>query len=150
MSKLIRQEIVVSCTPEQAFDYLTDMRNELEWNPDFCESMEKITDGPIGVDTRFRAKWKGGPVVEVEISHFDRPHTWRARNGGGLESRFEGSVEPHPDGAKVVTELELIPHGFFKLVFPIFKIMFNKEAKTTSERIRQTMNKRFAASKAAA
>jgi hypothetical protein len=36
---------------------LSDHRSELEWNPT-CQVMEKITDGPVGTGTRFRAKWK--------------------------------------------------------------------------------------------
>ena len=40
-------------------------RAELEWNPR-CRAMEKLTDGPVGVGTRYRAKWKGSPHVELE------------------------------------------------------------------------------------
>ena len=140
MSKSYRNEFVVRCTPEEAFDYLSDMRNELDWNPGMCESIEKLTDGPVGLGTKFRAKWKNSPVVEVEFTHFDRPHMWRAWNGGALESRFEATVEPHPEGAKVVSNLELIPHGFFKLLFPLMKRAFNKEAKSAVERMQSRLN----------
>ena len=45
---VIRNTVVIRCTPEQAFDYLSDLRNELDWNPT-VQSVEKLTDGPVGV-----------------------------------------------------------------------------------------------------
>lgn len=44
---VIRSSTVMQCTPGQAFDYLSDMRNELEWNP-AAQLVEKLTIGPIG------------------------------------------------------------------------------------------------------
>lgn len=41
-------------SPEDVFDYLVDLRHELEWNPD-TQSMEKITEGSIGVGTKYLA-----------------------------------------------------------------------------------------------
>ena len=149
MRMTYRNDFVARCTPEEAFDFLSDLRNELEWNPDMCQSVEKISHGPVALGTKFRAKWKGGPMVEVEITHYDRPRTWRAHNGGALESNFQATVEAHPEGTKVVSELELIPHGFFKLLFPIFKMIFNKEAKSAVERMQNTLNARHASAKAA-
>ena len=150
MKKLVRNEFVAGCTQEEAFDFLSDLRNEPEWNPDQCQSVEKVTDGPVGRGTLYRAKWKGSPQIEVEYVHFDRPHSWQAHSDGLLESNFKGMVERHADGAKLVTELELIPHGFFKLVFPIFKLIFSKSEKAAADRIRKTLEERYGNSKAAA
>ena len=55
-----------------------------------AESIEKLTDGPVGVGTRFRAKWKGGPPVEVVMLKYDRPDTWEGHNGG--RSRWPSGV----------------------------------------------------------
>ena len=33
--------------------------------------MEKLTTGPVGIGTRFLAKWKQGPVIETECTRFD-------------------------------------------------------------------------------
>ena len=150
MGETLRNDFVVKCTPEEAFDYLSDLSNEPEWNPDMCQSVEKLTEGPVGLGTRFKAKWKGSPWVEVEITEFRRPHAWEAHSGGAMESNFQATVEPHPEGAKVVTELELIPHGFFKLFFPIFKMMFKKPTREAAASMQRTLNERYAGSKDAA
>ena len=66
MATLIENIIEISRSPEDVFDYLSDMGNEVRWNPD-CVAIERLTDGPVGVGTRFRAKWKQGPVVFTEV-----------------------------------------------------------------------------------
>ncbi len=92
---VISNSVVIRCTPEEAFDYLSDHRSELEWNP-ACQVMEKITDGPVGAGTRFRAKWKLSPVVELEILEHDRPRGWKVHNGGALEVTMTIRLEPAP------------------------------------------------------
>ena len=47
-------EILINRPVEVVFDYVADQRNEPIYNPRMLQS-EKITDGPIGVGTRFRA-----------------------------------------------------------------------------------------------
>ena len=84
---MIRNSAVIRCTPEEAFDFLSDHRSELEWNP-ACQEMAKLTDGPVGVGTRYRAKWKAGPRVELETMTFDRPREWSVHNGGPIELLF--------------------------------------------------------------
>jgi uncharacterized protein YndB with AHSA1/START domain len=53
---VIESTVLIQRHPEEVFDYLSDPRSELEWNPK-VRVMEKLTDGPIGVGTRSRAKW---------------------------------------------------------------------------------------------
>lgn len=143
MSRVVRNEFVVRCTPEEAFEFLSDLRNELEWNPGLCQSVEKLTDGPVGRGTRYRAKWKGSPQIEVEYLHFERPRSWQAHSDGSMESNFKCTIVPHADGAKVESELELIPHGLFKLAFPLFRLFINKHEKVSADRIRRAINERY-------
>ena len=42
MTTLIENSIEIARTPEDVFDYLSDMGNEVRWNPD-CVSMEQLT-----------------------------------------------------------------------------------------------------------
>ena len=59
-------------SPEDVFDYLTDITKEAEWNPR-TRRAEKLTPGPIGLGTRFGAEWvKGNPAI-VEYAGFERP-----------------------------------------------------------------------------
>jgi hypothetical protein len=139
---VISNSVVIRCATEQAFDYLSDLRNELQWNPT-CERMEKVTDGPVGPGTRFRAKWKLSQVVEVEILEYDRPKCWTAHNGGPLEVTMTVRFESVPDGTRLSADFDARPHGFLRLIFPILLRKLRTDEKENMRHIRETLERRF-------
>lgn len=140
---LISNSVIIRCTPEQAFDYLSDHRSELDWNP-ACERMEKVTDGPVGSGTRFRAKWKLSPVVDLQIVEYDRPHSWTAHNGGPLEVTMTVRLEPVADGTRLSADFDARPHGFLKLIFPILARRLRAEETANMGHIRAALERRHA------
>lgn len=141
---VIRNSVVLPCTPEEAFDYLSDHRAELDWNPK-CQVMEKITDGPVGLGTRYRAKWKGSPYIKLETVHFERPRTWTVHNGGPIEVTFTGVLEPVPEGTKLHAEFQPQPHGWFRLIFPVFLLILRRDETANMGHIRQALDRRRSA-----
>ena len=137
---VIQSSTVIRCTPEQAFDYLSDMRNEPEWNPT-AVSVEKLTDGPVGLGTRFRAKWKGGPPVEVTMVGYDRPVAWEAHNGGPIEVAFKARLETVSEGTRLSVDFDARPHGWFRLVFPLFLLKLRRDEKANMTYIRQALER---------
>lgn len=119
---VIRNSVVIQCKREDAFDYLSDHRAELEWNPK-CTVMEKVTDGPAGLGTRYQARWKGSPFIEMETVAYDRPRAWTMHNGGPLDVTFTCRLEPVPEGTRLDAEFEPRPHGWFRLLFPIYLLV---------------------------
>ena len=138
---VIENSVLLRCSPEVAFDYLVDNRNELEWNP-VCQSMEKLTDGPVDLGTRMRAKWKGGPPSEVEIVGYDRPHSWAAHSDGRIEVKFGSRIEPVSEGCMLHVSFEPIPHGWARLVFPIIVLMFRRGERAYMGLIKAALEKR--------
>jgi hypothetical protein len=138
---VISNSVVIHCSPEQAFDYLSDHRAELEWNPK-CEVMEKLTDGPVGLGTRYRAKWKGSPFVELETVAFDRPSSWTMHNSGPIEVTFTCRVEPVLEGVRLHADLQPTPHGWFRLIFPIFLVMIRRDERANMEHLRRALEGR--------
>jgi hypothetical protein len=53
----IEGEIILNRSAEEVFDFVADERNEPCYNPRML-SVKQITDGPIGVGTRFRTELK--------------------------------------------------------------------------------------------
>lgn len=141
---VIRNSVVLRCTPETAFDYLSDPRSELEWSPQ-CEAMEKMTDGPVGVGTVYRAKWKGSPPVELEIVHFDRPHTWTGHSRGGIEVIFTGTLEAVPEGTRFRADFRPRAHGWYRLIFPLFLVMVRRGERAAMGHIRDALERRHQA-----
>ena len=118
----VENRVVIDRPPEVVFDFISDMRNELRWNPD-CESMVKITDGPVGLGTKYAAKWKQSPNVTVETTRFERPRAFTAENGGDLAVTVTVTRAPEGPGTLLVSRFTARPHGFMKVIFPIFKRM---------------------------
>src|SRR6478735_1465757 len=128
---VIGNSVILRCAPEVVFDYLSDLRAELEWNPN-CEGMEKLTDGPVGLGTRYRAKWKGSSSVELDTVAFDRPHGWTTHNAGPIEITFTCRLEP-------------IPHHWFRLIYPFFLIIIRRQEKANMGFLQDAVARRAAA-----
>ncbi|MEJ2595583.1 MAG: hypothetical protein P8100_10780 [bacterium] len=81
-------------SPEKVFDYLSDLKNELFWNPDMLLA-EQLTEGAVGEGTRILCQWKGGPKLECTYTKFDRPQYWEAYAASKkLDIAFKGEVKP--------------------------------------------------------
>ena len=137
---VIENSVLLPCSPEVAFDYLSDNRSELEWNPR-CQSMEKVTDGPVGVGTRMRAKWRNSPAVELEVVSFERPHSWAIHSGGPIEVNFHARLEPVSEGTLLFVSFEPIPHGWARLAFPLLLRMLRRGERANMALIRAAVEK---------
>jgi uncharacterized protein YndB with AHSA1/START domain len=141
---VITNQTLIACTPEEVFDYCVDNRNELEWNPT-AVSVEKITDGPVGLGTKFLAQWKGAPVtLEVECIEYDRPRRWVSANGGPVAVNVTGTVEAEGDASRLTFEFDARPSGWFRLVFPFFMLMMRKQEKANMTLLRAALERRTA------
>lgn len=138
---VVRNTVLARCTPEEAFDYLSDQRNELEWGSS-CEAVEKLTDGPVGVGTRYRAKWKGSPPAELEILTFDRPRSWTSVSRGSVEIHFTGTVEPTVEGVRVTGELRPAARGLYRLLVPVMTLLMRRDGPATVEGMREALERR--------
>lgn len=137
---VIENSVEINRPPEVVFEYCVDMRNELEWNPD-AQSMRKLTDGPMGVGTKFLAKWKQSKLIEVECTKYDRPHAWQYINGGPLSIIFDGAVTPSSNGSTLVVRFDARPHGMMKLFFPILLQILKRAERRNMQRIKNALEK---------
>ena len=135
---VIENSVQIDRSPDDVFDYLVDLRNELEWNPD-AQSMKKLTDGAIGVGTRFLAKWKQSGLIEVECIRFERPHGWAYSNGGSLSVVFDVTLTPQGAGTLLASRFEAHPHGLTKLFFPILLQALRRGEKQNMRCIKQAL-----------
>jgi carbon monoxide dehydrogenase subunit G len=145
---VISNSVEIRCRPEEAFDYLSDLRSELEWNPGI-ESIEKLTDGPVGLGTRYLAKWKSAPkAVEAETIAYDRPHGWTLHNGGPVEVTVTIRLQPTSEGTRLSSGFDARPHGLFRLLFPLFLIKIRKEEAANMTHLKAALEHRSASGQA--
>jgi hypothetical protein len=106
-------ETVIRRSPEDVFDYCSDLRSELEWNP---------------------------KVKYIEVVRFDRPRSWetttRAR---GMVIRFQGTVADAAPGARYTASLELHPRRLAWLVAPLALLAMRRQDQHNMRRIREAL-----------
>src|SRR5689334_17018666 len=86
-------------SPQQVFDYLADIRNEAKWNP-WAISVEKVSDGPIGKDARFRGRYKRIGSAEQWLSEYI-PAKRLAYRSQNMDGSMTFDLEPEVDGTKI-------------------------------------------------
>ena len=142
MTAIIEYTVEIARAPEAVFDYLSDMGNEVHWNPD-CLAIEQLTDGPVGVGTRFRAKWKQGPVIESVCSHFERARMWRYENGGPISVVLTVTLEPTSSGGtRMTSHGEWTPRGWFRVAFPVFIRIMRRAERDVVANARRALEER--------
>jgi hypothetical protein len=95
---VISNSVEILCSPEEAFDYLSDHCSELEWNPG-SESIDKLTDGPVGLGTKIPRQVEERPEgPRGRDDRLDRPHGWPVHNGGPIEVTAPSGSSPRPPG----------------------------------------------------
>lgn len=132
-------ETLISRSPEDVFEFCSDLRSEQQWNPK-VKYIEKLTDGPVGVGTRYRARWTNSGPTTVEVVGFDRPRSWetttRAR---GMVIRFQGTITDAAPGARYTAYLELHPKGLGWLVAPLALLAMRRQDQQNMRRIREAL-----------
>lgn len=126
MAPKIEGEIVIGRPIDEVFDFVADERNEPKYNPGML-SAEKLSTGPIGEGTRFRAtiKSKGKPLeMLLETTAYERPS--RLGNRTSMSSaEISGSMtfEPDAGGTRMRWSWEVKPKGVYRLLTPIIALV---------------------------
>ena len=135
---VIHSTVVVDRSKEDVFDFLSDMRNEMKWNPG-VQSMEKLSDGPIGLGTKYLAKWKQSKEIEVECVAFERPDSWSYHNGGPVEVMFTARLTAEGERTRVEVDFDAKPHGLFVLIFPVFMLAMKRQESTNMANLKKAL-----------
>jgi len=132
----IENALEIARSPEDFFDYLTDVTKEVEWNPR-TRRAEKLTPGPIGPGTRFGAEWiKGNPTI-VEYVRFERPTSWASiARSRRLDAKGEGRISPTERGSRVAVKTQLRPKGLLALLLPLMRRTMHKREERNLESVR--------------
>ena len=126
----IEGEIVINRPVEEVFDFVADERNEPRYNPEMHRA-EQISDGPIGVGTRFRAETVSRDrTVEmvIEFTGYERPR--RLEEIAHMSSMdLQGSLtfDPVPEGTRMRWSWDLEPRGILKLMSPLVARMGRRQ-----------------------
>lgn len=117
---------------EQVFDFVADLHNEPQFNPD-ASNIVKKTDGAIGLGTVFEEDFKriGHYVTTIDI--YERPHGlgFDARNpktDAAVRFRFTGEGESE---TTVSCRVELTMKRFMRVLEPLMAPMIRRQIERT-------------------
>jgi carbon monoxide dehydrogenase subunit G len=114
-----RGETTIARPIAEVFDYICDARNEPTWLPG-ARSVEKTSDGPVGLGTTFVGQYARAGRVELELVEFERPTrlTFRARS---RIVDFDDAVEltAHESSTHLDARMTAEPRGAMRLVAPM-------------------------------
>jgi hypothetical protein len=137
----VENVIEITRSPEDAFDYCVDMAREPEWNPK-ARRVEKVTDGPIGLGTRFEAEFSKGDAMTIEYVRFERPVAWESvGHSRSLDVKGEGRISATESGARLVMRMELRPKGALRLLLPILGRFMHQEQQRNLAAIKQALER---------
>jgi uncharacterized protein YndB with AHSA1/START domain len=119
----IEGEVLIRRPVEDVFDFVADETTEPTYDRDIAGS-EKVTDGPIGVGTRFQASIGSRPRplrMDIEYTGFDRPRLI-ASTTRMTAADFTGTLTftPTPAGTRLRWCWEARPKGATRLLAPLF------------------------------
>jgi uncharacterized protein YndB with AHSA1/START domain len=116
-------EVVVDKPVDEVFRLFSDLEQSHYYSAPVIERT-KITDGPIGVGTRYRArdKWPGREVeFTVEITEHSPPTglaaSWSTPMEGGWRAEFSGSGS----GTRLSFTAMMKPSGLMGLLTPVLR-----------------------------
>jgi hypothetical protein len=134
-----RTQTVIHRPPAEVFEFCSDLRSELQWNPK-VKYIEKLTDGPVGVGTRYRARWANSGPTAVEVVQFNCPRSWETTaTARGMSIRFQGTVTDAGPGARYSAYLELRPRGLAWLVAPLALLAMRRQDQQNMHRIKEAL-----------
>jgi Polyketide cyclase / dehydrase and lipid transport len=127
---LVQGDIIINRPIDEVFDFVADERNEPQYNPQMTLA-EMMTQGPIGVGTKFHSVMTGvgrAADMTIEFTEFDRPrrlasatHISNMDINGTLLFEAEGQSTK----MKWLWNIEL--RGFYKLLAPIVRRMGERQ-----------------------
>lgn len=121
----IEGKIVINRPVEMVFDFVADECNEPRYNPDMLR-VEKVTDGPIGPGTQFRAETTSmGRTIEmiIEVTVYDRPRLLASSTRLSYMDIYGTlTFDRVGDGTRMGWSWDVKPRGVFRLMTPFIGI----------------------------
>ena len=126
----IEGEVTIHRLADDEFDFVADERNEPRYNPKMT-SVERLSDGEIGLGTQFRAEVVSGrkPLsMVIEFISFERPHRLVSRTTmPGMMILGDLTFEAVGDATRMHWAWDIQPTGAMRLLKPLITIMGRRQ-----------------------
>ncbi len=141
----ITGELVIDRPAEEVFDFVCDERNEPAYNPQML-SVEKVSDGPIGSGTRFRAVMKSGRrtlPMDLELTTYARPARLGSHSSfAGVAVDGELAFEPQGEATLLHWTWDVAPGGALRLFSPLVAWMGRRQERRIWAELKRVLERR--------
>ncbi|TQN46417.1 polyketide cyclase/dehydrase/lipid transport protein [Humibacillus xanthopallidus] len=136
----VRGSIDIARPVGEVFDVVADQTNEPRYNPAMSAS-RRLTDGPIGVGTRFRSTilTRGKPLdVEIETTGYERPTEVASRSVMG-RSTVTGALrfDPVPSGTRLSWDWDVHVGGAGRVLGPLIAVIGRRQERAIWEGLKR-------------
>ena len=102
--------------------------------------MEKVSEGPLGVGTRYRGKWRKFGMLEWTFLDFDRPHKFTTHDGTMSIGRGVHYLTFHELSDKITRfdqVFELGTKRYFRPLEPLLKLLLAQRLKHIGRKLKE-------------
>lgn len=126
----VKGEIIINRPVEEVFDFVADERNEPRYNPRMVVA-EQISEGPIGLGTRFRAELETmGRTMPmfVEFTGYERPRRLASvTRSSMMETEGALSFDSVLGGTRMRWSWDVRPRGALRLMAPLVGVIGRRQ-----------------------
>lgn len=126
--------IFIDRPPGEVFDFVADERHEPEYNPQMVR-VEKLTSGPVGEGTTYRAWMRSGMRTEgmlIETIRFDPPTILSSLTTlRTMTIRGTLKFSPEGEGTRMSWSWQLEPKGLLRMLRPVVDLLGRCQEKRT-------------------
>jgi hypothetical protein len=141
--RLVERRWVTRPQPE-AFEYTADFSNIEDWDPGVVAS-RKVTDGPIGVGTRFELEVKfgvGTTPMTYEITVYQPDHrVVLVGDGGKLHAVDEITFASHDNMTVIDYTADLTFRNFFRFIRPLMRPILRRVGKDALDGLAKALDR---------
>jgi hypothetical protein len=141
--RLVERRWVTRPQPE-AFEYTADFSNIEEWDPGVVAS-RKVTEGPIGVGTRFELEVKfgvGTTPMTYEVTVYQPDHrVVLVGDGGKLHAVDEITFASHDNMTVIDYTADLTFRNFFRFIRPLMRPILRRVGKDALDGLAKALDR---------
>jgi len=126
---------------EQVFAFLADSKNLRTWQSDLVEN-KQLTEGSIGVCTRFREVRRTGPrqsEIQAEITDFEPNKYFATKTLTKPQVTVSYTFENENGGTRLTYKFVMITSGFMRLLEPVIASSIKKDSDSDYEKLKHIL-----------
>ena len=140
---MIQDEVTIHINRpvEQVFTFLADTKNLRSWQSGLVEN-EQLTEGSIGIGTRFREVRRTGPrnsEIQAEMTDFESNKRFATKTITKQQVTASYTFDEENGGTRITHKFVMITSGFMRLLEPLIAGSMKKDTDSDFEKLKHIL-----------